>query len=185
VPSKIYFDLATWHLINTTYTPNRVAELKMMRRMYTDHDAHRRLMQVLNHHRGHDLAACAEAAKIAVSESGMASIDLGFVEPGLQMAVEDRELGIALQFDVERIVSTARETVRMAQLDAGRIGAVYFTGGSTGLGFLAERIGAAFPAAEAVRGDRYSSVVSGLAITAQRRFGPETGRAKVRRHRAS
>jgi hypothetical chaperone protein len=184
VPSKIYFDLATWHLINTTYTPNRVAELKMMRRMYTDHDAHRRLMQVLNHHRGHDLAACAETAKIAVSESGMATIDLGFVEPGVQVAVDDRELGIALQSDVERIVSTARETVRMAQLDAGRIGAVYFTGGSTGLGFLAERIGAAFPAAEAVRGDRYSSVVSGLAITAQRRFGPETGRDKVRRHRA-
>ena len=28
VPSKIYFDLATWHLINTTYTPSRVAELE-------------------------------------------------------------------------------------------------------------------------------------------------------------
>ena len=31
VPSRIYFDLATWHLINTTYTPNRIAELKPMR----------------------------------------------------------------------------------------------------------------------------------------------------------
>jgi hypothetical chaperone protein len=185
VPSRIYFDLATWHLINTTYTPNRIAELKMMRRMYSDHDAHRRLMQVLNHHRGHDLAACAETAKIAVSESGTASIDLGFVEPGLQVPVDDHDLGIALKSDVERIVSTARETVRMAQVDAGRIGAVYFTGGSTGLGFLAERIGTAFPAAQAVRGDRYSSVVSGLAITAQRRFGPVAGRDKGRRHLAS
>jgi hypothetical chaperone protein len=185
VPSRIYFDLATWHLINTTYTPNRIAELKVMRRMYNDHEAHRRLMQVLNHHRGHDLAACAEAAKIAVSESGIASIDLGFVEPGLQVLVDDRDLGIALRSDVERIVSTARETVRMAQLDAGRIGAVYFTGGSTGLRFLVERIGAAFPAAQAVRGDRYSSVVSGLAITAQRRFGPAAGRDKGRRHLAS
>jgi len=42
----------------------------------------------------------------------------------------------------------------------------------------------AFPAAEAVRGDRYSSVVSGLAITAQRRFGPNPGRDKDRHHRA-
>jgi hypothetical chaperone protein len=185
VPSRIYFDLATWHLINTTYTPNRIAELKVMRRMYNAHEAHRRLMQVLTHHRGHDLAACAEAAKIAVSESGIATIDLGFVEPGLQVLVDDRDLGIALRSDVERIVSTACETVRMAQLDAGRIGAVYFTGGSTGLRFLVERIGAAFPAAQAVRGDRYSSVVSGLAITAQRRFGPEAERDKGRRHLAS
>lgn len=185
VPSRIYFDLATWHLINTTYTPNRIAELKPMRRMYSDLDGHRRLMQVLNHHRGHDLAACAETAKIAVSESGTATIDLGFVEPGLHVSVDDRELRIALEGEVERIVSTARETVRMAQLDPGRIGAVYFTGGSTGLGFLVERIGAAFPAAEAVRGDRYSSVVSGLAITAQRRFSRESGRNKGRRRPTS
>ena len=171
VPSRIYFDLATWHLINTTYTPNRIAELKMMRRMYNDHDAHRRLMQVLNHHRGHDLAACAEAAKIAVSESGRATIDLGFIEPGLHVSVDDRELGSALEADIERIVGTARETVRMAQLGPDGIDALYFTGGSTGLGVLVERLGAAFPAAHAVRGDRYSSVVSGLAITAQRRFG--------------
>ena len=185
VPSRIYFDLATWHLINTTYTPNRIAELTMMRRMYNDHDAHRRLLQVLNHHRGHDLAACAETAKIAVSESGVATIDLGFVESGLQVPVDDRDLGNALKSDVERIVSTARETVRMAQLDAGRIGALYFTGGSTGLGFLVKRIADAFPVAQAVRGDRHSSVVSGLAITAQRRFGPVAGRDKGRRHLAS
>lgn len=171
VPSKIYFDLATWHLINTTYTPKRIAELKQMRRMYNDHDAHRRLLQVLNHHRGHDLAACAEKAKIAVSESGRATIALDFIEPGLQVPVDDRELRSALEHDVERIVAAAREAMRLAQLDPGQLGAVYFTGGSTGLGFLVERIGAAFPSAEVVRGDRYSSVVSGLAITAQRSFG--------------
>jgi hypothetical chaperone protein len=59
----------------------------------------------------------------------------------------------------------------MAQLDAGRIDALYFTGGSTGLRTLVDRLAARFPAATAVRGDRYASVVSGLAITAERRFG--------------
>lgn len=185
VPSKIYFDLATWHLINTTYTPNRIAELKQMRRMYNDHDAHRRLLQVLNHHRGHDLAACAEKAKIAVSESGRATIALDFIEPGLQVSVDDRELRSALEHGVERIVAAAREAMRLAQLDPGQLGAVYFTGGSTGLGFLVERIGAAFPSAEVVRGDRYSSVVSGLAITAHQSFGAAGGRVKHSRPLAS
>ena len=82
VPSKIYFDLATWHLINTTYTPSRVAELRLMRRMYDDQRAHQRLMRVLEQHRGHELAARAEAAKIEVSDAGHAVIDLRFIEPG-------------------------------------------------------------------------------------------------------
>ena len=170
VPSKIYFDLSTWHLINTTYTPNRVLELRMMRNMYDDQRAHQRLMNVLIQHRGHDLAARAEAAKIAVSESGTAVIDLAFVEPDLQLSFVEPEQQSALHDDVGRIVDTARDTVRMAQLAADRVDAVYFTGGSTGLDFLAARLAAAFPAAQPVRGDRYASVVSGLAITAQRRF---------------
>ena len=171
VPSKIYFDLSTWHLINTTYTPNRVLELRMMRNMYDDHRAHQRLMNVLTQHRGHDLAARAEAAKIEVSESGAAVIDLNFVEPGPSSCrSSESEQQSALHDDVNRIVETARDTVRMAQLAADRVDAIYFTGGSTGLDFLAARLAAAFPAAQAVRGDRYASVVSGLAITAQRRF---------------
>ena len=170
VPSKIYFELATWHLINTTYTPNRVLELRMMRNMYSDHRAHQRLMNVLTQHRGHDLAARAEAAKIAVSESGATNIDLNFVEPGLQLSFVESEQQAALHDDVNRIVDTAQDTVRMAQLKADRVDAIYFTGGSTGLDFLAARLAAAFPSAQAVRGDRYASVVSGLAITAQRRF---------------
>ena len=172
VPSKIYFDLATWHLINTTYAPNRVIELRVMRNMYDDQHAHQRLMRVLTQHRGHELAARAESAKIAVSESGAVSIDLEFIEPNLRLPFIEGEQQSALQDDVDRIVDTARQAVRMAQLDAREIDAVYFTGGSTGLDFMAARLAATFPAAQTVRGDRYASVVSGLAITAQRRFAP-------------
>jgi hypothetical chaperone protein len=176
VPSKVYFELATWHLINTTYVPNRLIELRMMRNMYNDQRAHQRLMRVLTEHRGHDLAARAEAAKIAVSEFGESIIELGFIEARLKLSFVEREQQLALQADVQRIVNTARETVRKAQIDADEIDAIYFTGGSTGLDFLAAQLAGAFPAAQAVRGDRYASVVSGLAITAQRRFGPKVTR---------
>jgi len=175
VPSKIYFDLATWHLINTTYTPNRIVELRLMRTMYDDQHAHQRLMRVLTHHRGHDLAARAEEAKIGVSEMGATVVDLGFVEAGLQIALAERELGAMLNEGVERIVSTARTTVRMAQLNANSIDAIYFTGGSTGLSQLVAQLGDAFPSAQTVCGDRYSSVVSGLAITAKQRFAEFKG----------
>ena len=44
----------------------------------------------------------------------------------------------------------------------GGVDAVYFTGGSTGLGALSERIAAQFPNARAVHGNRFSSVAQGL-----------------------
>jgi len=171
VPSKIYFDLATWHLINTTYLPNRLVELRLMRPMYDDERAHRRLLDVLRRHRGHDLAARAEAAKIAVSETGATTIDLGLIEPGLVQPYAEGQQAAVLEADVARIVGVAQETVRRAGLTAAQVDVLFFTGGSTGLGSLVAKLAAAFPQAEAIRGDRYASVVSGLAITAQRVFG--------------
>ena len=83
VPSGVYFDLATWHLINTVYNPQRVVELRGMRSFYADPAQHRRLMTVVSEHLGHDLVARAEGAKIAVAAGGTATIALDHVEPGL------------------------------------------------------------------------------------------------------
>jgi hypothetical chaperone protein len=63
VPSAVYFDLATWHLINTVYHPARVAELKNMHGFYASAAHHRRLMRTVTQRLGHELAARAEAAK--------------------------------------------------------------------------------------------------------------------------
>ena len=69
MPSRIYFDLATWHLINTTYGPRRVADVRLMRHLYRDAKHHARLMRVLTQRLGHLLAARAETAKIAVASA--------------------------------------------------------------------------------------------------------------------
>jgi hypothetical chaperone protein len=171
VPSAVYFDLATSHLINTAYAPQRVAELRAMRSFYADLRHHRRLMTVLDERLGHALVARAEEAKIAVAEGGATSIALDLVESGLQVGLSEAQALQAIADDVERIVDAARATVGQAGLAPGRVDALYFTGGSTGLRLLAERIAAQFPAARAVRGDRFASVANGLALDAARRFG--------------
>ena len=171
VPSAVYFDLATWHLINTVYAPQRVAELRAMRGFYADARHHRRLMTVLDERLGHDLVARAEGAKIAVAEGGATRITLDHVEPGLHADLSEAQALQAIEADVERIVDAARETVAQAGLAPAAVDALYFTGGSTGLRLLAERIAAQFPAARAVRGDRFASVANGLALDAARRFG--------------
>jgi len=170
VPSGIYFDLATWHLINTCYTPARVLELRGMREWYADERLHARLMTILHKRLGHALAARAEEAKIAVSTLPAAPIDLQLIEPGLATLLREPQAMAAIASDRERIVGAARDTLTQAGLKANQLDAMYFTGGSTGLQPLVAAIAAVAPQARIVRGDRFASVATGLGVHAQRLF---------------
>lgn len=168
VPSAVYHDLATWHLINTVYTPQRVAELRALKANYADPRQHRRLMTVVTERLGHELAARAEQAKIEVAEGGRTRIDLGLVETGLAAELDEATAVEAVEADLARIVATAQEAVAQAGLPPERISTLFFTGGSTGLRPLTSRIAAAFPQARIARGDRFASVATGLGLHAER-----------------
>ncbi len=175
VPSKVYFDLATWHLINTVYAPGRVAELRGMKSFYANLNDHKRLMAVVQRRLGHALIGQAESAKIEVAGGGVAALDLALIEAGLHVEMNERETMLAIDTDLERIAAAVGETLRQAGLGHERVDALYFTGGSTGLQPLAERIAARLPTARVVRGDRFASVVQGLGVHAQRVFGTGSG----------
>jgi hypothetical chaperone protein len=171
VPSRVYFDLATWHLINTVYAPPRVVELRRMLDFYVDKRQHRRLMRVVDQRLGHGLMARAEAAKIGVADGGQATLDLGVIEAGLSATLDQRAATQALDADMQRIVDAADAAVQQAGLASTQIDALYFTGGSTGFLPLAQRIAARFTAASVVRGDRFASVATGLGLHARLVFG--------------
>jgi hypothetical chaperone protein len=170
VPSGLYHDLATWHLINTAYAPARVAEWRAMRSWFADPRHHARLMRVLTQRLGHGLAAAAEQAKIDVALRGTASVDLGAVEAGLSCELSADSAARALQVDQDRIVAAAEETLRQAGVAASAVQTLFFTGGSTGLGSLVDGISAVFPGATPIRGDRFASVAHGLGLHARRLF---------------
>jgi hypothetical chaperone protein len=171
VPSGVYFDLATWHLINTVYSPARVAELKGMKSWYAEPRQHARLMVTLDERLGHALAAAAERAKIDVALTGQALIDLSVLETALSANLQESQAAAALETDLEKIVQAARVTVHLAGLQPTQVQALYFTGGSTGLTPLVQRIAACFAQAQTVRGDRFASVAQGLGLHARAVFG--------------
>ena len=171
VPHGVYFDLATWHLINTVYAPARLAELRGMRSWYADPRHHGRLLKAVQDRLGHALAAAAEQAKIDVALQGRADIDLGLLERGLGATLLDAQAAAALDADMQRIVQAATETARLAGVAPSAVDVLYFTGGSTGLQALVDGIGAVFPAAQRVRGDRFASVAAGLGLHARAVFG--------------
>ena len=170
IPNRVYFDLATWHLINTVYSPKRVSELSLMRHLYPNPRHHDRLMRVVERHLGHALAAHAEEAKIGVAAGGETVIDLEEVEDDLRLAFDEAQLVEAGLEETRRIVLAARDTVQAAGIAPSDVTAIYFTGGSTGLKFLSGALAAAFPDSQPVFGDRLASVATGLGIHAQRLF---------------
>jgi len=179
VPSKVYFDLATWHLINTVYSQGRMAELQHMQGFYSDLRQHARLMSVVRQRLGHTLIGQAEAAKIAVAEAGKTVLDLGALEDGLHSAINEPEAMQLIAADLDLIAAAADETMVQAGVPHARVDALYFTGGSTGLAPLRARIAARFAQAQVIHGDRFASVARGLGQHAQRVFGT----ASLRRER--
>lgn len=170
LPNRLYFDLSTWHLINTVYGAKRLAGLRDVRALYADPRHYERLERILTQRLGHEVVGQVEAAKIAVSGGGQTCIHLDAVEADLGVAFDAADLLQACQQEIARIVEAARQTVAQAQLPAERLDAIYFTGGSTGLVCLTEAIAAAFPQAERLHGDRLGSVATGLGVYAQRLF---------------
>jgi hypothetical chaperone protein len=181
IPNRIYFELATWHLINTIYTPRRIAELRLMRHLYREEKHHARLMRVLTRRLGHLLAAKAEAAKIAVAGGGETVIDLDLVEPEFEFAFDETGLIEAGAGECEQIAAAARETARLAGIAPREVTAVFFTGGSTGLSFLVDAIAGQFPGAQRVFGDRLASVATGLGIHAERLFSSTSKPPRIQR----
>ncbi|MDB5959269.1 MAG: heat-shock protein, partial [Massilia sp.] len=70
------------------------------------------------------------------------------------------------------IDSTVVRMLADAQVAPQQVDTVFFTGGSSGVLALRERIGRLLPAANKVEGDLFGSIGSGLAIDAVRKFGP-------------
>lgn len=170
VPSKVYFDLATWHLVNTVSTPARVQELRRMRSFYADLQMHARLMTVVEHHLGHALLAEAERAKIALAGQAEVALQLDLVEPGLGSRLDLAQAESAMAADLQRIADAVGVTLRQAGVSPDAVDVLYLTGGSTGLDMLVQRLAAQLPAAQVVRGDRLASVAQGLGVHAQRVF---------------
>ena len=162
VPSGVFFDLSTWHLIHQSYSRKSLAQAADLRDAYTDRVLHQRLLHVLQERVGHHILANVEAAKIACSLSNAAAtIDLDCIALDLSAQLTPDGLAQALQAQLARVVQCAQECLELAGV--ARPDAVYLTGGSSALAPLQTAMQALFPQARMVAGDRFGSVAAGLA----------------------
>ncbi|RJG14889.1 Hsp70 family protein [Massilia cavernae] len=171
IPSSYYFNLATWHTINQAYTRKAMAQLDDLVRDAREPDKMRTLQALIEDRAGHWLAMKMEEGKIALSGAATAELELDRLSPPhtvhLQRALFEAATG--------HLVGACEQSVHKLLQDAG-IGAeavdtVFFTGGSSGVPMLRERLGALVPKARKVEGDLFGSIGAGLALDAVRKFG--------------
>jgi len=167
MPGLYYHQLSTWHLINFLYTQKTVTGVRQMHHMAEDRSLTQRLLTVIENRAGHQIAAAVEGAKIALSDSETARIDLDGIEAGWAHEVARPTLIEAVAADVRRVADTALETVQRAGLSPDAVGTLFMTGGSTALPGFEAAVRAVFPQARVHYGDRFSSVASGLGIAAR------------------
>jgi len=171
LPNRIFYELATWHLVHHASSRRSLAEARELWRDYTDLAQHQRLLHVLTERLGHQLLAEVEATKIACSESRRSQrIDLTCLHLPTHTATALAELSPATLHNLLHAqLASITECARQCMTDAGlgHPDTLYLTGGSSALSPLIEALQAAFPEAHLVHGDRFGGVASGLAWAAR------------------
>jgi len=171
VPSSYYFNLATWHTINQAYTRKNIAQLDDLARDAAEPARLGRLRNLIDERAGHWLAMRVEDAKIGLSATPLVELDLDRLSPPERLQVERAVFEAAIAGLVDQVGATVQRLLGEAGVAADQVDTVFFTGGSSGVAALRERIAAIVPQARRVEGDLFGSIGAGLAIDAARKFG--------------
>ena len=171
VPSSYFFNLATWHTINQAYTKKMWTQLADLARDAAEPEKLGRLQKLIDQRAGHWLAMKSEEGKIALSDAETVQLDLDRLSPAVVLELKREQFNQAIGHLVGSVENTVLSLLRDAGVGPEAVDTVFFTGGSSGVGLLRERIGALVPSARKVEGDLFGSIGAGLALDAVRKFG--------------
>ncbi|NDV87551.1 Hsp70 family protein [Aurantimonas aggregata] len=170
LPVWYFNDMATWHRINTLYTPKILRDIGQMKKEAAEPEKLARFEHLLSHRSGHRLAGAVESAKIALSAEDETLIRLE--ETGLSLAApaSRQRFDEATGELVGRIEGAIDAALAEAGVAAAAIETVILTGGGAQVPAVAAAATGRFPDARVARSDAFGSVGLGLSIDAARRF---------------
>lgn len=171
MPSGQYFDLASWHTINLVYTRKAWSIVMDNYRDAADTEKLDRLIRLIRDRAGHWLAIQVEAAKIALSTDMETVVDLHRISPETTLTVTRGDFDGAIDKLVGKAQETVQEMLKTAGVSVDDVDTVLFTGGSSSVPLLREKMAALVPGARRVEGDLFGGIGSGLALDAVRKFG--------------
>ncbi len=130
-----------------------------------------RLQRLIDERAGHWLAMKVEEGKIALSGAASVPLELERLSPPEHIVLQRSSFEEAIMHLVGSIDQTVLKLLADAGVQADGVDTVFFTGGSSGVSMLRDRIGALLPKARKVEGDLFGSIGAGLALDAVRKYG--------------
>jgi len=170
VPLKLYHDLSEWSKINFLYTVKTISQVRQLLHQSDDKRKLARLLRVLETETGHSLLAGVEETKIALTGGSQHPVALGFIEPGLSIAVRREQFEEAIRQEVERIAGAAAECLGLAGIAPRAVDLVILTGGSTEVPLIQHTFRSLLPNAALAGENKLSSVGLGLAYDSRKKF---------------
>lgn len=166
IPAHYHAAFAQWHRLSLMKSRETMAELKALIRDAVEPDRLEDLMTVIEYDLGYELYRAVSATKIALSSQ--AETRLSFSQMGVEI---DRPVSRAafegwIAEDVAAIEAALDEALARAGLEAGRIEAVFMTGGTSHVPAVRALFDRRFGAQRIHIGDAFRSVASGLALLA-------------------
>jgi hypothetical chaperone protein len=171
MPKSLYFELATWSLVNFTYTRSNERDVAALVADSRAPELVGRLLKTLKRRFGHRIALAVEDAKIALSADDVATIALEFLDPGLAASIARAAFDRAISGRTRRLTEIAARCIADAGLARQAVSTIFFTGGSSRVPAVREAIAAAAPSAQIAAGSDFLSVALGLTREANRRYG--------------
>lgn len=170
MPKSLYFELATWAMINFTYTQHNARDVRDLMAKSCEPEKIGRLLRTITHRFGHAIAFAVEDAKIGLSNVPAAQIPLDFLDDGLAALATRAGFDVAIAAKTSALTMMARDCIADAGLKATDIDTVFFTGGSSRVPAVQQAIARAAPEATPTTGSDLLSVALGLTREAQRIF---------------
>lgn len=170
LPGSVYFDLATWHRIPLLYNNRTLTLIKQMQLDAKEANKVSLLYDLLYAQQGHELASAVEQVKIELSNNKHALFELELASSGLSSYVARASFEEAIKNSVDQLLACVNDGLTGANIKAGDITSVFYTGGSSSVPLLQDSISQVFPTATQVQGDTFGSVGLGLTIDAARKY---------------
>lgn len=166
IPAHYHAAFAQWHRLSLMKSRETMAELKALIRDAVEPDRLEDLMTVIEYDLGYELYRAVSATKIALSSQAEAQLSFDQMGVRIERTVSRAAFEGWIAQDVAAIEEALDEALAQASVEAGRVEAVFMTGGTSYVPAVRALFDRRFGAGRIHIGDAFRSVASGLALLA-------------------
>ena len=174
IPTGYYTDLSKWTTVNDFHDLSNAKEsdFKEIVKSACEPDKVKYLKEIFDKKLGFVNLSTIEQTKIKLSGVHETFVDFDFFEEPIQHHCFKRlDFEKSVQVNIDKICATIQKSIDIAKLKNDDIDIVIFTGGSTKIPLIQQKVNNMFKKAEFIDTDVMTSVCSGLAYYAKENSG--------------